>query len=54
MEELAHKDGAWSNSEYGRIIASKINLVLYKRNKEEWRNSFNSVNKLKELTDLLK
>ncbi|KAI4467168.1 nucleolar protein 9 [Holotrichia oblita] len=53
MDELVYKDAAWSNTEHGKIIASKINLVLYKRNKEEWKSSLNNVNKLKELTDLL-
>lgn len=54
MDELVYKDAAWSNTEHGKIIASKIDLMLYKRNKEEWKNSSNNVNKLKELTDLLK
>ncbi|KAJ3648045.1 hypothetical protein Zmor_019881 [Zophobas morio] len=55
LEELAHKDGAWSNSEHGKIIANKVNLVLFKRNKEEWKNSLNSTNKAKELfADILK
>ncbi|XP_050307325.1 nucleolar protein 9 [Anthonomus grandis grandis] len=40
MEELGHKDGAWSNSEYGKIIAGKVNLVMFKRNKENWKNSY--------------
>lgn len=38
MNELAYKDGAWSNSDYGRIIAGKVNLMLYKRNKDDWQN----------------
>lgn len=55
MEELAYKDAAWSNSEHGKIIAGKVNLLLYKRNKEEWKNSGGSVNKAKELfADILK
>ncbi|KAF5281835.1 hypothetical protein FQA39_LY05049 [Lamprigera yunnana] len=36
MNELAYKDGTWSNTQFGRIISSKINLQLYKRNKEQW------------------
>lgn len=55
MEELGYKDGAWCNTEHGRIIAKKVNLVLFKRNKEEWKNSLNTVNKAKELfADILK
>ncbi|RZC39239.1 hypothetical protein BDFB_004216 [Asbolus verrucosus] len=55
MEELAYKDASWSNSEYGKIIANKINLVLYKRNKEEWKSSLNTVNKVEDLfADILK
>lgn len=36
MNELAHKDGVWSNSQFGKIISSKISLQLYKRNKDDW------------------
>lgn len=55
MEELAHREGSWSNSECGKIIASKINLALFKRNKENWKNSFNKVVKPEEvLADVLK
>lgn len=35
IEELSHKDGLWANSEFGRIIANKINLALYKRSKDQ-------------------
>ncbi|KAF5290920.1 hypothetical protein FQR65_LT11502 [Abscondita terminalis] len=38
MNELSHKDGVWSNTQFGKIIASKINLELYKRNKDDWNN----------------
>ncbi|KAL1501660.1 hypothetical protein ABEB36_006952 [Hypothenemus hampei] len=41
MEELAHKEGSWSNTEFGRIIAAKLNLVLFKRNKENWKIDLN-------------
>ncbi|KAJ8952855.1 hypothetical protein NQ314_007461 [Rhamnusium bicolor] len=50
MAELAHKDGAWSNSECGKIIANKVNLLLYKRNKEDWKNS---LSKTKNSEDIL-
>ncbi|XP_044264498.1 nucleolar protein 9 [Tribolium madens] len=55
MEELVYKDGSWSSSQYGKIIANKINLALYKRNKDEWKNSFNIVKKAEKLfEDILK
>ncbi|XP_022913742.2 nucleolar protein 9 [Onthophagus taurus] len=57
IQELAQKDGLWSNSECGKIVANKIDLALFKRNKEEWKNSLNKVDKvndLKNLTKLLK
>ncbi|EFA07079.1 nucleolar protein 9 [Tribolium castaneum] len=55
MEELVYKDGSWSSSQYGKIIANKINLALYKRNKEEWKNSLNTVKKAEKLfEDILK
>ncbi|XP_057660599.1 nucleolar protein 9 [Diorhabda carinulata] len=41
IEELSHKDASWVNSEFGKIISNKINYLLYKRNKEEWKNSLN-------------
>ncbi|XP_018324930.2 nucleolar protein 9 [Agrilus planipennis] len=41
MNELSQKDASWSNSQFGRIIASRINLTLFKRNKEEWTSSLN-------------
>lgn len=53
MEELSYKEGTWSNSEFGRIIAGKINLPLYKRNKEEWKNSQNKANKVQSLLNIL-
>ncbi|XP_017780730.1 PREDICTED: nucleolar protein 9 [Nicrophorus vespilloides] len=37
MNELSSKDAAWSNSQFGKIIAFKVNLLLYKRNREEWK-----------------
>lgn len=49
MDELVYKDGSWSNSEHGKIIASKINLSLYKRNKEDWKNSHSTNNKAQRL-----
>ncbi|XP_066249422.1 nucleolar protein 9 [Euwallacea similis] len=55
MEELAYKEGSWSNTDFGRIIASKINLVLYKRSKEMWKNAVNNTAKPeKALADVLK
>ncbi|CAH1114583.1 unnamed protein product [Psylliodes chrysocephalus] len=55
MEELSHKDGSWINSDFGKIIAQKINFVTFKRNKEEWKNSMNKGNKSEEiLAELLK
>lgn len=55
MEELSYKDGSWCNSEHGKIIAHKIGLVLFKRNKEEWRGSMNASNKAEVLfADILK
>nr|XP_023015170.1 nucleolar protein 9 isoform X1 [Leptinotarsa decemlineata]XP_023015171.1 nucleolar protein 9 isoform X2 [Leptinotarsa decemlineata] len=51
MEELSHKEGAWANSDFGKIIAGKINLFLFKRNKEEWKNS---VFKVKDGDEFLK
>lgn len=54
MTELSHKDAAWSNSEFGRIIASKINLYVYKRSVEKWKDSLNAVSKKKALfSDIL-
>uniref|UniRef100_A0A6P7FTK4 Nucleolar protein 9 n=1 Tax=Diabrotica virgifera virgifera TaxID=50390 RepID=A0A6P7FTK4_DIAVI len=41
MEELSHKDGSWVHSDFGKIIAQKVNFVTFKRNKEEWKNSLN-------------
>lgn len=55
MEELAHKDGSWSNTDCGRIIAAKINLVLFKRNKENWKGSIVKNTKPEDvLADVLK
>lgn len=55
MDELSHKDASWSNSEHGKIIANKVNLSLFKRNREDWKNSFNKPNKnAKILADILK
>ncbi|XP_060536654.1 nucleolar protein 9 [Cylas formicarius] len=55
MEELIYKDGSWSNSEHGKIIAAKVNLTLFKRNKENWKMAFGNVEKVEELfADILK
>lgn len=53
MDELSHKEGTWSNSEFGRIIAKKVRLSLYKRNKEEWKNSLSKEDKIKSLLNIL-
>lgn len=49
MEELSHKDRSWTSSEFGRIIAGKINYELYRRNKEEWKQFSGKSNKIKNL-----
>lgn len=55
MDELSVKDASWSTSDFGKIIAGKINLVLYKRNKEDWKNSLDKVDKREKiLADILK
>ncbi|CAH0550818.1 unnamed protein product [Brassicogethes aeneus] len=56
MDELLYKDGAWSNSDHGKIISNKINFILYKRSKEEWKNNLNkTTDKTKEMfADVLK
>lgn len=55
MEELSHKNAAWSNSEHGKIIANKINLSLFKRNREDWKNSFLKSSKSEKiLIDIMK
>lgn len=56
MDELSHKDAAWSNTLFGKIIKSKVNLVLYNRNKEEWKNYLNQTcNKVEKVfEDVLK
>lgn len=45
MNELSEKDAAWSRNDFGKIIAGKVNLMLYKRNQENWKNSLNKVEK---------
>lgn len=37
MDELSYKDASWTSAEFGRIIAGKLNIQLYKRNKDEWK-----------------
>ncbi|KAK9872390.1 hypothetical protein WA026_017848 [Henosepilachna vigintioctopunctata] len=54
LDELCCKEGLWSHSEHGKIIANKIHLSLYKRSKEEWKNSFNSIDKVKEFLEEIK
>ncbi|CAH1116784.1 unnamed protein product [Phaedon cochleariae] len=54
MEELSYKEGSWSNSEYGKIIAGKVNIVLFKRNKEDWKNFLNNTKTDKILAEILK
>ncbi|KAL3287548.1 hypothetical protein HHI36_002016 [Cryptolaemus montrouzieri] len=49
LDELCYKDALWSNSEFGKIIANKIHLSLYKRSKEEWKHSFNKNDKVQDL-----
>lgn len=49
MDELCHKEAGWSNTEFGKIIAGKLNISLYKRNKDQWVASLNKVDKTKEL-----
>ncbi|ERL90018.1 nucleolar protein 9 [Dendroctonus ponderosae] len=39
MQELLHKEQLWCNSQFGKIIASKVNLALFKRNKETWKSA---------------
>lgn len=53
MDELCHKEGAWVNSEFGRIVANKVNLMLYKRNKDDWKNYLNKTNKVESLLKIM-
>lgn len=53
MNELSYKDSSWSHSDCGKIIAAKTNLILYKKNKDEWKSSFNKKDKLKPFVDLI-
>lgn len=53
MDELSCRDSKWLNSEYGTIIASKVNLPLYKRNKSEWKNYLNKGNKVETLLKII-
>lgn len=53
MDELVHKDGTWANSEYGRIVANKVNLQVYKRNKEDWKNYLNKNSKVDSLLSVM-
>lgn len=45
MDELTEKEAAWSRSDFGKIIAGKVNLMLYKRNRDNWKNSLDKVEK---------
>lgn len=49
MQELSYKDGAWTSNEFGRIIAGKVNVQLYKRNQEEWKQFIGKEDKTKNL-----
>lgn len=49
MEELSYKDGSWITHEFGRIIAGKVNVQLYKRNQEEWKQFIGKSDKTKNL-----
>lgn len=53
LDELSEKDAAWCNSEFGKIIAGKINFSLFKRNKETWKSNLSSSSKPKNLLDVL-
>lgn len=53
MDELSHKDGAWANTEFGRIVANKVNLALYKRNREDWKNHLNRGSKVESLLKIM-
>nr|CAI5862467.1 unnamed protein product [Callosobruchus analis] len=55
MEELSKKDASWTNTQFGQIIANKVNLALFKRSREDWKNSLNKVDKTEKiLNDILK
>lgn len=49
MQELSYKDGSWTSNEFGRIIAGKVNVQLYKRNQEEWKQFIGKEDKTKNL-----
>lgn len=53
MNELSHKDALWSNTEYGKNIAWKLNINLYKRNVESWKNSLNKKDNVNALLDII-
>ncbi|KAK9869110.1 hypothetical protein WA026_002868 [Henosepilachna vigintioctopunctata] len=48
LDELCCKEALRSHSEHEKIIANKIHLSLYKRCKEERKNSFDTNDKVKE------
>ncbi|VEN34580.1 unnamed protein product [Callosobruchus maculatus] len=55
MEELSKKDASWTNTQFGQIISNKVNLALFKRSREDWKNSLNKVDKTEKiLADILK
>ncbi|GLV36333.1 uncharacterized protein CBL_08827 [Carabus blaptoides fortunei] len=49
MDELSYKDASWTSAEFGRIIAGKINIQLYKRNKDEWKTFIGKSEKTKNM-----
>lgn len=53
MDELCDKEGGWINSEYGKIVAKKVKLSLYKRNKEDWKNYLTKDNKVESLLKIM-
>lgn len=49
MEELSYKDGLWTNSQFGKIIASKFQYETFKRKKNEWAELMDKQKKTKSL-----
>ncbi|CAH2002720.1 unnamed protein product [Acanthoscelides obtectus] len=55
MEELSKKDASWANTPFGQIISNKVNLALFKRSRDDWKNSLNKGDKAEKiLADILK
>lgn len=54
MNELSYKDALWSNTEYGKNIAWKLNINLYKRNVESWKTSLNKKDNVNTLLEIIK